>query len=152
VRGGRGRGGWGRGRLDPTDSTLLFLSKVRVRVACGGLLRQRNVRRLRWDAELRIGPFRLEVLRNRNERCQRRQFRLPISKRKRLGVSETACVGARALVATLTRDLHRMRPTKRREWCPCRSRRIFPPRPGEKRRRKSPPDPCRVATRVSASR
>jgi hypothetical protein len=89
VRGGRGRGrgrgGRGRGRLDPTDSTLLFLSKVRVRVACGGLLRQRNVRRLRWDAELRIGPFRLEVLRNRNERCQRRQFRLPISKKKALG-------------------------------------------------------------------
>ena len=150
MRGGRGRGGRGRGRLDPTDSTLLFLSEVRVRVACGSLLRQGNVRRLRWDAELRIGPFRLEILRNRDERRQRRQFRLPISKRKRLAVSETACV--RALVATLTRDLHRLRPTKRREWCPCRSRRIFPPSPGEKRRRRSPPDPFRVATRVSASR
>lgn len=93
MRGGRGRGGRGRcrGSLDPTDSTLLFLSEVRVRVACGSLLRQGNVRRLRWDAEPCIGPFRLEILRNRDERRQRRQFRLPISKRKCLAVSETAC-------------------------------------------------------------
>ena len=69
----------GLGRFDPTDSTLLFLSEVRVRVSRGSLLRQGDVGRLRWDPELGIGPFRLEVLWNWNKRRQRGQFRLPIS-------------------------------------------------------------------------
>ena len=69
----------GLGRFDPADSALLFLSEVRVRVSRGSLLRQGDVGRLRWDPELGIGPFRLEVLWNRNKRRQRGQFRLPIS-------------------------------------------------------------------------
>jgi hypothetical protein len=82
----------GLGCFDPTDGTLLFLSEVRVRVSRGSLLRQGDVGRLRWDPELSIGPFRLEVLWNRNEGRQRGQFRLPISgkeeKQRRLVVSD----------------------------------------------------------------
>jgi len=67
------------GRLDPADCALFLLSEIRIRVARSGLLRQGYVRRLRWDAELRIRPFRFEVLGDRNERRQRGQSRLPIS-------------------------------------------------------------------------
>ncbi len=62
---------WVCGCFDPADSALFLLSKIRVRVACGSLLRQGYVRRLRWNAELRIGPFRFEIFRDRNERSQR---------------------------------------------------------------------------------
>jgi len=55
------------GRLDPAYGAFLFLSEVWIRIARSNLLRQGDMRRLRWDAELRIGPFRFEVLGNRNE-------------------------------------------------------------------------------------
>ena len=70
---------WGSGCFDPADGALFLLSEVRVCVACGSLLRQGYVRRLRWNAELRVGPFRFEILGDRNERRQRGQFRLSIS-------------------------------------------------------------------------
>jgi hypothetical protein len=75
---------WVCGCLDPADGALFLLSEIRVRVACGSLLRQGYVRRLRWNAELRIGPFRFEILGDRNERRQRGQFRLSISDGKQL--------------------------------------------------------------------
>lgn len=45
------------GCLDPANGTFLLLSEVWIRVARGSLLRQGDVRRLRRDAELGIGPF-----------------------------------------------------------------------------------------------
>jgi len=140
---------WVCGCFDPTDGALFLLGEVRVRIACGSLLRQGYVRRLRWNAELRIGPFRFEILGDRNERRQRGQFRLSISDGKQpLAVSHPRLRMERT---SLTRAPFPRRPMKRREWCPCRSRHRFLPRPGEKQRRKSPLDLNHVATRGSAS-
>jgi hypothetical protein len=142
---------WGCGRFDPANGALLLLSEVRVRVACGSLLRQGDVCRLCWNAELRIGPFRFEIFRDRNERRQRGQFRLSISAAlscEPTTLSTNACAWKQI---SLTRVPHPLRPMRRHEWCPCRSRHKFPPRLGEMQRRKSPLDPCRVVTRGSAS-
>jgi hypothetical protein len=45
------------GCLDPANSAFLLLSEVWIRVTRGSLLRQGDVRRLRRDAKLGIGPF-----------------------------------------------------------------------------------------------
>ena len=141
---------WVCGRFDPADGALFLLGEVRVRVACGSLLRQGYVRRLCWNAELRIGPLRFEILGDRNERRQRGQFRLSISDGEQLlAVSHHACAWNRDI--TLTRVPYPRRPMRRREWCPCRSRHKSPPRLGEKQRRRSPPDLNRVAVHGSVS-
>ena len=141
---------WVCGCFDPADGAFFLLSEIRVRVACGSLLRQGYVRRLCWNAELRIGPFRFEILGDRNERRQRGQFRLPISDRKQLlAVSHPPRL--RMEQTSLTRAPYPRRPMRRREWCPCRSRHKFLLRLGEKQRRKSPLDLNHVATRGSAS-